>query len=170
VRDLNKIEKRYSDLFCLDGVTDDKVLVCRRRAGVHIYRTELLELAIAYIDNENIKPESTVRYKMNTLGYRTWAGGKLVFGLHDYEQYYRDLWRKSVCQVWKLKSLIEQKGCESEWKRLAESDNDYRVIMAAHEYGLANVRRDCVMIDVDMDFNAAENLEKMGIEEKGVYA
>lgn len=52
---------RNSNIFCLDGKTKDKIFICTRRAGIHIYKTNLLSQAIKYINSQELKPESTVR-------------------------------------------------------------------------------------------------------------
>ena len=152
------------NIFCLDGKTDDKIFGFPRRAGIHIYRTALLPDALQYITHEHIKPESNVRREMETRGHITYTG-KIIFGKHDYNQYYRDLWRKSVCQSQKLAKTIIKKNIVEFWRKKAEIDTDFRVILAGHEYG-RNLNTK-IRIDADETYNAIEELNKMGIIEKG---
>ena len=148
-------------IFCLDGKTKDKIMIKKRRAGIHIYRTELLKLALPYINNNNIKPETYVRKKMITKGYPTHQS-KIVFGLHDYEQYYTDLWRKTVCQTQKLKSMIGNRP--EKWKKLAKTDLDYYIIYYAHLYG--RKLKPKIIVDSRVNYSAKKMLEKLGINEK----
>ena len=152
------------DIFCLDGKTDDKIFNCPRRAGIHIYRTSLLETALQYINQNHIKPESNVRREMEIRGHITYTG-KIIFGKHDYNQYYRDLWRKSVCQSQKLAKTIIKKNIVEFWRKKSEIDPDFRVILAGHEYG-RNLKTE-IRIDANETYNAIEELDKLGIIEKG---
>ena len=149
--------------FCLDGKTNDKIMLQNRRAGVHIFRTALIPLAMNMIDDHHIKPESTVRRGMIKIGYPTYSS-KIIFGNHDYDQYYRDLWRKAVLQTYKLAKMIGARPAK--WKRLGETDLDYKVIYHAHNYG-KTLDRDTFRIDARKDYGATEGLKKLGIIEKG---
>jgi hypothetical protein len=104
---------------------------------------------------------------MVNIGYPTWSGENLTFGQHDYDQYYRDLWRKSVCQVWKLKKLLDKKQIKKRWAALAETDNDYKVIMAANKWGSQNTKCEDIRIDVKQNFFAEEKIKELGLIEKG---
>jgi hypothetical protein len=157
------LEQQPKNTFCLDGKTKDKIMCCTRRAGVHIYRTSMLEMAKQFIDNNQLKPESHVRRSMSKLGYPTTVG-KIVFGWHDYEQYYCDLWRKSFAQTRKLARKIKNSGIINKWKRLSKTDEDYQVILLAHIEG--NKYKGDIVIDKNIDFNAKEFLTKYGIKEK----
>jgi len=148
-------------IFCLDGKTNDKIFMKNRRAGIHIYKTELLETALQFIDNDHIKPETNVRNNMADLGYKTHVGD-IVYGMHDFEQYYKDLWRKAVCQTEKLKKMLKKKP--EKWKKLAKTDNDFLVIYNAHVYGNKFVKD--IKIDARMDFDAEKQIKILGLEEK----
>ncbi len=150
--------------FCLDGKTHDKIMMRDRRAGIHIYRTALLPMALKYVDDTRLKPESHVRKSMEKHGHGTIVG-PIVFGYHDYEQYYRDLWRKSVAQCHKLAGLIRRSNIRAHWDAAAKKDADYRVIIAGHHHG--SKLREKPMIDVSLNYGAAEGLKALGLEEKG---
>ncbi len=149
--------------FCVDGRTDDKIIMKTRRAGIHIYRTELLETALKYIDSTQLKPESHVRREMERKGFLTFTG-KTIFGRHDFDQYYKDLWRKSVCQTKKLAKMIQKNNIRNKWIQLAKVDLDYKVILAAHDWALKNNPE--IVIDARIDYDAEEHLAMMGIKEK----
>ena len=159
IHELNSMNK---NIFCLDGKTKDKIMMKDRRAGVHIYRTEMLDYAKKYIDNDHIKPESNVRRLMTAEGFTTYTG-KTIFGLHDYEQYYRDLWRKSVCQTKKLERMIKNRPMT--WKILSKQDPDYLVVYEGHKFGKKYNGE--IKIDVNFDYDAEEKVEQLGLREKG---
>jgi hypothetical protein len=156
-------ELNDNKIFCLDGKTKDKIMRCTRRAGIHIYRRALLNTAYKYIDNKQLKPESFVRRTMTKNGYKT-VTGKIVFGYHDYEQYYCDLWRKSFCQSQKLARKIKKSNIKKKWKLMANKDNDYKVILAAHI--AARRFRGKIIIDKNIDFGARDGIKKLNLTEK----
>jgi len=151
------------NIFCLDGKTDDKIFNCPRRAGIHIYKTELLPEALKYITHEHIKPESNIRRHMEKQGKITYTGN-IIFGKHDFEQYYCDLWRKSVCQSQKLAKMIKNKNIVQHWQKMQKIDTDFKVILEAHKYGKTLTEE--IRIDADETYNAKENLRKLNIKEK----
>lgn len=153
--------------FCLDGFCQDKIMMKRRRAGIHIYRTNLLEQAYKHIDDLQLKPESHVRKSMALEGFPTYSKSSITFGLHDYEQFYADIWRKSVCQTQKLpkRAII----AAPTWKILstrtgAKKDDDFLVIYEAHKYGIKYNPQ--IVIDKNVDYDAAVNLARLNITEK----
>ncbi len=109
-----------SDIFSISGYVYDKFLGERLPGGLHLYRTTLLPLAITHIpgtshdqisnasekiegtlSREELKyspifrPETYVKGEMKKAGY-DWGRIERAFGLHDYEQYYKDIYRKMV--------------------------------------------------------------------------
>jgi hypothetical protein len=158
------LDGQKKNVFCLDGKTKDKIMMSIRRAGIHIYRTSLLPDAMRYIDDSRVKPESHVRKSMEKHGYKTVVGG-IVFGVHDYEQYYVDLWRKSVCQTKKLGGVIRKTNITKKWALLAKRDDDYRVILAAHNHGIKHASK--IIIDSRITYGAEEGIAALGLKEKG---
>ncbi len=152
------------NIFCLDGKTKDKIFLRKRRAGIHIYRTSMLSYAKKFIDNKQLKPESHVRKEMSKMGYLT-VPGPVVFGLHDYEQYYRDLWRKAVMQTQKLAGMIRRSKIPKRWKILALADDDFRVILAAHRHGMEAPRK--IRIDSRIDYGSTVGIKRLCLKEKG---
>jgi hypothetical protein len=160
--ELDKIEK---PIFCLDGKTRDKIMMKNRRAGIHIYRRELIPQAMRYIDNSQLKPESHIRRMMTKVGFPTYTG-KIIFGKHDYDQYYCDLWRKSVVQAQKLaKTIKKQKKLPMKWRKLGKSDKDYYVIYHGHLWG--EKYRGQMTMDKNKSYDAQVNLKRLRIKEKG---
>jgi len=164
IKFLNDNDKK-NNIFCLDGKTKDKIFLNTRRAGIHIYKRSLLEKAYPYIKNTKLKPESYVRRTMSSLGYPT-VTGKIVFGYHDYEQYYCDLWRKAFAQSQKLARKIQRTNIRKKWKKRAETDKDFLVILAAHDEG--RLYQNKIIIDRRKDYGADEGLGRLGIQEKNI--
>lgn len=163
---VQRLQDKSNNIFCWDGHTNDKIMGKNRRAGVHIYNQNLLERGLRFIDNNHIKPETNVRKKMLQQGFLTYKDQKFIFGLHDYEQYYRDLWRKAICQTKKLAKMTGARPAK--WKKLARKDNDFYVIYEAYKWAKKN--NPDILIDARMNFDAKWHLDNLGIEEKKEYA
>ena len=152
------------DIFCLDGKTKDKILAKKRRAGIHIYRRELLEAALDYV-GESLKPETRAREAMALRHRKATFIGEVIYGRHDHEQYYRDLWRKAFIQTQKLRKTLKRRDYIGKWRQLATAgDDDYRVILAAHRAG--NREEGTLRFDATENYGALEGLRRLGIEEK----
>jgi len=160
------LKSMNKNIFCWDGSTKDKIMIKKRRAGIHIYRRDLLSQAMQYIEDNQLKPESHVRREMQkNHGAVTHAEG-FLFGMHDFEQYYRDLWRKSFAQSRKLAGMIRRNPrILKTWSLMSMRDNDYKVILAAHKLG--RTYRGDIVIDARKNYGASSGLKKLGLKEKG---
>ena len=89
---LRRAESLEENIFCVQGLVYGKFLPMRRPAGNHLYRNALVEQAIPLIppDGDALRPESVTTQAMKDQGYFTYQTD-VVVGLHDYEQYYRDI-------------------------------------------------------------------------------
>lgn len=152
------------NVFCLDGLTHDKVLNTVRRAGIHIYNRDLLETALQYA-TDSIKPETRARQAMEKYHDQRTHVGRIMFGRHDHEQYYRDLYRTAYLQTVKLRTKLPKHV--KQWRQLAKTDDDYRVIMAAHQAG--NEARYRHTFDSTEYYGADQALVELGLIEKGPY-
>jgi hypothetical protein len=158
---IDELNRIGGNVFCLDGKTDDKIFMYARRAGIHIYKRSLLKKAMQFIDNNHIKPETNIRRKMAELGHKTYTS-RIIFGKHDYDQFYVDLWRKAVCQTQKL--ARKTKGMPQKWAKLAKKDKDYLVIFYGHIYGKKYCKN--IVIDKRINFDARKQIKKLGLKEK----
>ena len=158
-------ELRYmGNVFCLDGRTKDKILHTVRRAGIHIYNRRMLEQALEYV-KDSIKPETRAREAMANNHNAYTHVGAIVFGYHDYEQYYRDLYRKAYLQTRKLRTKLPR--FMKRWPQLALRDDDYKVIIAANRVAW---NRECeVAFDASIYYDADDAIARLGLEEKGPY-
>jgi len=157
-------EQMPPHFFHLEGKVFDKITGIYRQAGHRIYRTELLPLALAEIPDPGaqIRPEYHTITRMVGLGYPSRLVASPV-GLHDFEQYYVDLYRKSVVHATKHQELLPELIARG--ARLAPADPDFLVILKGLWDGL--VTADSVTIDARRyDDQAADALQSLGIAEK----
>jgi hypothetical protein len=153
--------------FELQGMVLDKLLGGPRAAGNHLFRTALLPEALRHIRTEEVarslRPETYVLRRMAEAGHE-WIQHDLVVGLHDYEQYYRDIYRTAFVHAHKHNRQLPY--VMALWKRLAETDRDYQVALWGARDGLAH--RGEVRIDVRQfsDSRLQEHLQTRGWSEK----
>jgi len=128
-------ERQPPRVLQVQGFILDKFWGKPRSGGVHLYRTGLLHKALSHIPEEgtDIRPETYTLNSMEASGH-PWVTLPLLVGLHDYEQYYSDIWRKFVVHAWKHRMYgISQLD---RWAREAPSDPDVMVALKAFCHGL----------------------------------
>ena len=125
------------DLFELEGCILDRLFGGPRFGGVHLYRTEFLNeaLALARQAQPAHRPEYSVICKMKQRGYRQERRDAIV-GLHDYEQYHKDYFRKGASVARKFRHLLW--FFKPMWERLAQTEQDFVFALAGLEYGIQN--------------------------------
>jgi len=163
----SRAEALPEHFFQIEGLVHDKLTGMYRKAGHRIYRTKYLDTALRHIpvNNSEIRPEYVTLQRMEAIGFRSMEINT-VFGVHDYEQFYRDVYRKAFVhankhQVW-LPKLI------SRWKELACEDDDFRIALRGLYDGLLSLAK--VKIDVREYGEAADNaLRDMGLQEKSEF-
>lgn len=91
---IEQMDKTGAEVFEIQGKVLDKFFGGPMPAGNHLYRTSLLARARQFIpfDNQSARPETYVIKQMEQSGY-SWLQTDDILGLHDYEQYYRDIIR-----------------------------------------------------------------------------
>ena len=159
---------KADDAVCeLQGLVLDKFFGVRRPAGNHLYRTSLLSKALALIppEGKDIRPEHHTLNKMMGAGH-PWVETPLVVGLHDFEQYYRDIFRKCYVHACKFDTLMHL--LVEYWRRMARQDDDYRVALGGLAAGISDSGH--VRVDVRRDFGFSkwappqERAEKRALE------
>ena len=162
---LKMAEQADSNVFVVNAKLLDKFFGVPRPAGPHLFRTALLAEALSYIpaDGVSIRPETFVIRQMASQGY-PWMEKDMVVGLHDYEQYYRDIYRKALVFAHKHRHRIPY--FESLWRRLAGEDPDYQVALWGLRAGL--IFDGPVELDVRQFPQEIDTLPQMqGWQEKG---
>ncbi len=128
-----KVITDYADsvdenIFKIEGRIIDKFLDSPRAAGTHLYRTSLLEEAVSMIPGpyDAIRPETFVRNAMQKQGY-SYDKTEILTGFHDFEQYYRDIYRKAFVQAKKHQERADRFLIH--WQKLSLTDNDFKVAL-----------------------------------------
>ncbi len=152
------------NVFKVEGKILDKFLDSPR-AGTRIYRTAMLEEAIDLIPKpvEAIRPDTHVRNLMDKKGY-IYKKTEILIGFHDFEQYYRDIYRKAFVQAKKHQERTAR--VLSQWQELSINDDDFLVAMKGFADGSSF--SGSVAIDAESDYlNAFEKvLNELGLNEK----
>jgi hypothetical protein len=148
----------------VEGLLFDKLTGSYRSAGHRTYRTRHLALALQQVpvDRAEIRPEDATLRKMAALGFPSRVL-RTVFGVHDYEQSYADVYAKAFLRATKSSKSVPQ--LVKHWKSQAGSDADYQVALRALHDRLASPlearvdRRDYVE-------GARRALAELGLPEK----
>lgn len=125
---LTQAEALPEEYFQLEGLLHDKLAGQYRKVGHRMYRTQYLQKALDSIPapREAIRPERTTLRRMEQLGYPS-KEIKVVFGIHDYEQFYADIYRKAFVHAKKhpdrFRDFIER------WSRQMAGDPDFKVAL-----------------------------------------
>lgn len=117
-------------VFQIQGLVLDKFVPIHRPAGNHVYRTSLLEKALQFIPEEGVslRPESDMLNEMSRQGH-PWVQCDVVVGIHDFEQYYADIYR--TCFLHGVKHLSWLPHLEPYWNLRAPEDFDFELAAVA---------------------------------------
>lgn len=124
-------------IFEIHGFVYDKFFNECRPAGNHLYRTEHLNEAIIHVPAEglSLRPETTMIKSMHTRHLYNRYYTDLVIGIHDFEQYYLDIFSKGYLHANKhvkhLSRLLPY------WKSMAAKDKDFEVLLWGISAGIA---------------------------------
>lgn len=134
-RIINLAESQSDNVCEIQCYVLDKFFGGPRPAGNHLYRTSLLPEFLNCIPEEgvNIRPETYALTTMATRGF-PWVSVSEVVGLHDFEQSYQDIFRKSF--VHSHKHLFFAEYLVSFWRDRARDDKDYLVALAGFGAGI----------------------------------
>jgi hypothetical protein len=155
-------EKQDPSIFEIRGLILDKFFGGPRQGGIHLYRTSLLSQALNFIpqEQEQIRPEQHTLNAMKSLGF-SWKRVDYLIGIHDFEQYYADIFRKCFAQTHKHQEYAEI--FLSYWPQQGINDFDYKVAMKGLVAGLEY--EGDVRIDAQQEIYR-ECFEKLRIVEK----
>ncbi len=126
-----KIASRQKVNMCeIQGMMVDKFFCGPRPGGIHLYRTSLLPQALKMIPEEgiDIRPEFHTLQKMRDDGY-PFVKVPYIVGIHDFEQYNYDIYRK--CFIHGIKHLKHAEMLISAWKVYANEDADFKIALRA---------------------------------------
>lgn len=159
---LNIAEETDISVCEIQGIVYDKFFGGPRPAGNHFYRSMLLKEVIQRIPNEgiNIRPEYYTLQAMKEEGF-SWADVSIPVGLHDSEQYLRDIYRKCFVQAHKHAHLAEM--FLETWRRRSIDDPDMRIALAGFADGIRHAGD--VRIDTRQSYYSVA-LDQLGLKEK----
>lgn len=137
-------EQQKPNVCEVQGYILDKFFGGPRRGGPHLYRTKLINKVIDCIppESESIRPESDALGAMEAQGY-PYRSFCYLTGIHDFEQYYRDIFRKCFVQAHKHHTHTEL--FLNVWRAGAAHDRDYQIALKGFAAGIENY--DKVLID-----------------------
>ena len=117
------------------GYVFDKLRDGRRPGGLHLYRTSLLPHALSFIPapSSALRPETHVKQCMESSGH-PWKLLDMTLGLHDFEQFYSDIFRKALVRARKSSSLNETMLRKALLQ--AKSDTDFLVVSWGMRVGM----------------------------------
>lgn len=154
--------QQQQHVFEVQGWIYDKFYDGPREAGNHLYRTSLLSKALKFIPEEgvDIRPEKYVLEQMQNQGYPK-VKFNHVLGLHDFEQNYIDIYRKSFIHAHKHLYFAER--MVSIWKEKMKKDKDFEVALNAFADGIRNMQD--IFVDKSQSLYI-EKFNKLNIKEK----
>jgi hypothetical protein len=155
-------------LFEVQGLVVDKFFGSLRPAGNHLYRTSLLPRALELIppDGVDLRPETFTIYRMAERGY-PWIQATCVVGLHDFEQWQTDVFRKAFLHAHKHEKFLG--ALVREWRRQSEDDDDFQVALWGAAAGIARrhtvrVSAEAAPFELFQAFRGARWTEKPALE------
>ncbi len=124
---VREAEAQPRSVFCAEGRVADKLLGHYRTAGVLLYRTGLLRQVLreAEITDAALRPDTHVKEQMIARGHSLHYGSTVV-GVHDFEQFYVDVFRKALVHTEKHAQDLKQYAARH-WQAEAACDPDLRV-------------------------------------------
>ncbi|MGA8262216.1 MAG: hypothetical protein WB783_18580 [Arenicellales bacterium] len=145
----------------------DKLYRLKRWAGIQIYRTDSLEELRGIFklkkQQRQLKIEGACISELRGRGRKV-AFMKRVVGLHDYYQYYRDLYRKFYLNAIRNQEMNRQ--AMRLWSYWCRFDDDYRVALAAMEKALEESRDLTNSVNDFSREEINETLDRLNLKEK----
>lgn len=128
---IKEAEALPENTFLVEGRFADKLLGHFREGGIHLYRTSLLATALSEVEfrPDVVRPETHMKRQMAQLGHGFVFGDTLI-GLHDYEQFYVDIFRKALVHNVKYSDALRGYAL-LHWNERARQDPDLRVALWA---------------------------------------
>jgi len=151
--------------FGISGRLLDKLFGNTRSVGNHLFRTSYLHLmldAIADFNDETIRPESSAKSALKRKDLK-WDKKKVIIGLHDFEQHYYDIARKTLTHSHKHTEQLSE--LITFWMLRCESDTDFKVALIGLAKGVSYFED--VKIDID-SFKVLNNQTEKKFGIKGV--
>jgi hypothetical protein len=158
-------EASDDNTFSIQGKIIDKFLNSPRIGCPYVYRTQLFHQALPFISDsyQQIRPESHVKLEMKKMGF-PWKEIDFVTGFHDYEQYYKDIYRKCFVQAKKHYELALKRL--PFWESMASSNDDFQVALSGFKAGEKYDGEITIDVNARGVKDIGSKLQSMGIIEK----
>lgn len=155
---LELASKEREDVCEIQGYVFDKFFAGPRPGGIHLYRTSLLNELMNCIpaEGENIRPEYHTLLEMKKRGF-PYKVIPYIVGLHDYEQYYADIYRK--CFMHGVKHIYYAEYFSSQWKAGSVNEPDFEIALKAFADGIKFKENTYTSKAHDIHKEGFENLE-----------
>lgn len=139
-----------------------------RRWGLTVYRKSILEELHDEFQiirkKQHLKIEGAAIKELSRKKHREVIFSRNVTAIHDFYQYYRDLYRKAYLNT--LRNPGFNKSVGKSWMRLAKSDDDYGVMFKAMQ-DATNQRRELTNSVTDFDsYELRKIVQDLGLDEK----
>lgn len=150
---------------CVNACCFDRLTSTARSVGLRCYRTSLIPLALEQAGWEGqVRPETALLELLGRAGHPT-SMTSLLCGVHDVEQYYRDLYRTAVVHGVKFRDRGAGRNI-ARW--CTQDDHESRVLVAGAREGMALGR---VALDAERFRSGAETaLAGLGLVERSPLA
>jgi len=128
--------KQSEEVFTISAKLVDKFFNSTRRVGNHLFRTSSLSSMISNIapyENEGIRPETDAKNKLIEKGGVEHKVNDII-GLHDFEQHYEDIARKTFVHANKHAEYLGK--FVPHWKAEAKNDEDFKAALIGLAEGL----------------------------------
>lgn len=161
IRQANQMPDNYLQL---QGKIFDKITGTIRKAGPRVYRVKYLQKALDYsLDSkDSIRPEGNLVTALSKQGMPSRYISS-VTAYHDFQQYYKDLYRKAYVHAIKHQAIAGQLIQRS--IEMKEQDKDFQIILRAVMDGLEKSEE--IYIDTNLFHEKSKKaLKDLAIEEK----
>jgi len=152
------------DVVQVEGLVHDRLAGGLRKAGHRAYRTSILSTALPLIpaNGTTIRPEFSTLSALAERGHRSHEC-QVFFGVHDHEQYFRDVYRTSFVHGQKHTAWLAD--IVPTWRDAMSSDDDLRMALRGFCDGVQSLQS--ARIDVrDFHESSARALIDLGLSEK----
>jgi hypothetical protein len=119
---IKKLSDHVGNKFRVSGWGYDKLLMRKRMMAPSLYRVDMLGQALEINTEGQIQPESYILHKMGK--------HKIIddmLAMHDYRQYYTDIYRKGQTEAGKILQYILKNDIISDLKK--SKDPDHKVFL-----------------------------------------
>ena len=163
----SKLDSCADNVFVVHFAIFDKLYSMKRWAGVHVYRVTMLEEL--YDKFKKIRKKPNLKIEAATIKEVEKSNKQSLFikdvvGIHDFEQNYKDIYRKAYLNT--IRNPGNIKHARKNWKRKSSDDADYLVMLKAVNDARAENRKLANSVN---DFSLAELTEiinNLGLIEK----